>query len=245
MDNPANSFATVTVDDLTIDDDVIETPGSVITVAAGTGIEAANLSRNMRVEGTGGVTVSATPSIANGSAGEVITLTGTSDADYVILEDETTLAGSNLKFSNANRRKLGLNDKLTLQFDGSDWVETCYAGKIGTKKIILVSSGTYTLTEADSGSICAGYSNDVEFDLPTTQKEGMYYEFFVYSGNKYVQINAGAGHSIRLGAGGATAAGGYVRSKTRTAAVGLWSVADGGSQWQKIGSFIYGWTYDS
>jgi hypothetical protein len=118
-----------------------------------------------------------------------------------------------------------------------------YVGGQGKTDVVLHSSGTYTLTAADSGKILLGLSNDVVFQLPVME-EGMMFEFMVISSGRYVRINANGTDSIRLGAGTVTAAGGYMRSNARTAWVKLFGPSDGGTQWNQL-NYKYGWTIDS
>jgi len=71
----------------------------------------------MKVVGSGGaIDIVADPQIANGRENDIIVLEGTSDTNTVTLDDGTglSLTGSIV---------LGLNDRITLRFNGSTWVE--------------------------------------------------------------------------------------------------------------------------
>jgi hypothetical protein len=73
---------------------------------------------------TGGtLTMTSTPTLANGQNGERCTLLNVSP-QTIVLRDEGTLAGSNLRLG-ATVRNLGERDVLTLLFvtDVGDWIE--------------------------------------------------------------------------------------------------------------------------
>jgi len=105
---------------------VSQVPTSTQNIVAGTGITAAMFAGIVRVQGSGGaVTVTATPSIADGVDGQTMIIQGDSDANTVTLQDEGTLANSGLSLSGATNFTLGEGHILRLTFDaGLDkWLE--------------------------------------------------------------------------------------------------------------------------
>lgn len=80
-----------------------------------------------KVAGSGGaVILTSTPTIADGSEGQVLIIRGTDDTNNVTVQDQGTLAGSNLEIG-AVSRTLGNRDVLVLMFDGTDWVEVSFS----------------------------------------------------------------------------------------------------------------------
>lgn len=80
-------------------------------------------SSHILVGGNGGaVSLSGTTAITNGTVvGQILIMIGSDDANSVTLND-----GANVQLSAATRT-LGLDDTLTLLWNGSDWIETGYA----------------------------------------------------------------------------------------------------------------------
>lgn len=101
-------------------------PSTTQDIVAGTGLTAAMIDRAIvRVQGSGGaVVVSATPSIAAGSDGQILIIQGDS-ADTVTLNDEATTAGSTLELDGDAAAVLGKGDILVLTYDAGDskWYE--------------------------------------------------------------------------------------------------------------------------
>lgn len=82
----------------------------------------------IRVVGTGGVTtLTATPTIADGFDGQLVLLRGMSDANAVVVQDVSSLAGSNVDLGGANRT-LGAGDYLLLCFNETTslWEEVVF-----------------------------------------------------------------------------------------------------------------------
>jgi len=80
----------------------------------------------IRVQGSGGaVTITATPSIADGVDGQIVIFQGDSDANSVTFQDNSVLANSDLHLQGNANMTLGLYDTLTLTYDaGADvWLE--------------------------------------------------------------------------------------------------------------------------
>lgn len=72
----------------------------------------------------GDYTLTSTPTIADGKAGQVLIITcASAEANTVTVQDQDTLANSNLQLGAATRAISG-KDSLTLVFDGTDWIET-------------------------------------------------------------------------------------------------------------------------
>jgi len=78
-----------------------------------------------KIYGTGGVTITATPSIVVAIQEQIVVFLGTSDTNTVTLQDESNLAGSKLELSGAVDITLGLEDTLTLIYNTvtESWVE--------------------------------------------------------------------------------------------------------------------------
>ncbi len=75
----------------------------------------------------GNYILTSTPTIANGTVGQILyIITANGEANTVTVQDQGTLAGSNLQLGAANR-VIGAMDVLTLIFDGTDWLEQNYA----------------------------------------------------------------------------------------------------------------------
>ena len=83
--------------------------------------------RSMLLDPNGNYTMTSAPTIANGTAGQELCLTaGNAEANTVTVQDQGTLASSNLQLG-ATSRVIGAMDMLCLEFDGTDWVEVSYA----------------------------------------------------------------------------------------------------------------------
>ena len=77
----------------------------------------------VKVAGSGGaVTLTSTPTIANGSEGEIIVIQGTDSTNTLTVQSESMLASTNLILNTA-KRTLGAGDRLVLRFDGTNWRE--------------------------------------------------------------------------------------------------------------------------
>jgi hypothetical protein len=77
------------------------------------------------VVGNGGaVVITAAPTITAGSPGDELCLVGTSDANTVEVQDETTIAGSLLELDGDVDMVLGLHDTICFVFYNSHWIET-------------------------------------------------------------------------------------------------------------------------
>ena len=98
------------------------TPDGTQTLAAGDAVAIVN--RYAPVAGNGGaVTLTSTPSITAGTAGQEICLIGTSDANTLQIDDESTLAGTTLELAGDVSMILGLHDTICLVYYNSHWIE--------------------------------------------------------------------------------------------------------------------------
>lgn len=103
------------------------TPSTLQTLAAGNAL-LANATK-VRVAGSGGaVTLTSTPTIADGVDGQIVYILGTHDTNTLTVQDQGTLASSNLELA-ASTRVLGKGDILQLMFDATDsvWYEVSFA----------------------------------------------------------------------------------------------------------------------
>jgi hypothetical protein len=78
----------------------------------------------MQVSGNGqAITLNSTPEIVAGTAGQIVTLIGTSDANTLTIRDEASIANSGLVLAGDQDFTLGQNDTIGLLYNGSKWVE--------------------------------------------------------------------------------------------------------------------------
>lgn len=106
------------------------TPYSLQTLSAGNAIAA--LATKVRVAGNGGaITLTSTPTIAAGLDGDIVMILGTSVANTITVQDNATLAGSNLKLG-ATTRLIGSGDILVLCYDTTSgfWHEVSFANNV-------------------------------------------------------------------------------------------------------------------
>jgi hypothetical protein len=104
----------------------IYTSASIQTLAAGSPVAAS--ATKVIVAGSGGaVTTTAAPSIADGTDGQMLYVVGTNDTNTLELQDEGTLASSNLALGSTSR-VLGLGDVLVLMYDTTtaSWIEVSF-----------------------------------------------------------------------------------------------------------------------
>ena len=72
-------------------------------------------------------TLTSAPTIADGTSGQILIIgAGNSEANIVTVQDQDSLASSNLQLG-ASSRAISGKDTLLLRFDGVDWVEIIYA----------------------------------------------------------------------------------------------------------------------
>ena len=78
----------------------------------------------MQVSGNGqAITLTSTPNIVAGVAGQIVTLIGTSDANTLTIQDEAQLGSSGLVLAGDQNFTIGLNDTIMLIYNGSKYVE--------------------------------------------------------------------------------------------------------------------------
>lgn len=75
----------------------------------------------------GNYTLTSAPTIADGTTGQILYITaGNAEANIVTVQDQDSLASSNLQLGAASRAISG-KDVLVLMFDGTDWLEVSFA----------------------------------------------------------------------------------------------------------------------
>ena len=100
-------------------------PSATQTIAAVGNTILANASMIV-LDPSSDLTLTSAPTIANGTTGQIIVLTcGNAEANTVTIQDQGTLASSNLQLG-ATTRAITASKTLTLIFDGSDWLEIAY-----------------------------------------------------------------------------------------------------------------------
>jgi len=110
---------TLDVDSLIVNVSFEANPSTTQNITAGGGITATN--PLMRVQGSGGaVTITATPSIADGTDGQLVRLQGDSDTNTLLIQDESVLTGSGVMMRSGNDCNLGKGDMLLLSYDLGD-----------------------------------------------------------------------------------------------------------------------------
>lgn len=116
LDNPA------TLRDTTQTGTRSATPSNTQTLAAGTAILAN--AEFLKIQSTGNVTLTATPTIANGIDGQMLTILNVDSADTITLQDQGTLALSNLRLTAATVA-LGPRQSIQLMYSLliGDWVQ--------------------------------------------------------------------------------------------------------------------------
>ncbi|MBI4600109.1 hypothetical protein HY732_04275 [Candidatus Uhrbacteria bacterium] len=119
----------VTINDLgyvSIGGAISYTPSSTQSITAVSNTISANAAMIV-LDPSADLTLTSAPTIANGSTGQIIYITaGNSETNTVTLQDQDTLASSNLQLGAATRAISG-KDVLVLMFDGTDWIEISYA----------------------------------------------------------------------------------------------------------------------
>ncbi len=101
----------------------VMTPSGDTAAVAGTTIEITH--GIQRLYGTGGVTMTALPTLSQGVDGQVAVLQGTDDTNRVTVQDSSNLTGSGLRLVHARDFTLGRNDTLMLFYDAGEsaWIE--------------------------------------------------------------------------------------------------------------------------
>jgi hypothetical protein len=121
-------YGAVFADDIQIGRKTEFVPSSTQTLSAGDAI-AVNAT-HLKVAGSGGaVTLTSTPTIADGIEGEFIIIRGADNTNTIEIQDEGTLGSSNLQLGSTTR-VLGNGDSVGMIFDGTYWVELWFSGSI-------------------------------------------------------------------------------------------------------------------
>ncbi len=121
-------YGAVFEDDIKVARKTEFTPSATQTLAVGDPIVVS--ATHLKVAGSGGaVTLTSAPTIADGTEGDFVIIRGTHNTNTVTLQDQGTLASSNLELGSTGRA-LGNGDTLGLLFDGTVWVETWFSGSI-------------------------------------------------------------------------------------------------------------------
>ena len=106
----------------------IFTPSSTQTLSAASAITIN--STHLKVAGSGGaVTLTSTPTIADGAEGDFVIVRGTNSTNTLTIQDQGTLPSSNLELGSTTRQ-LGNGDSIGLLFDGDVWTEMWFSGSI-------------------------------------------------------------------------------------------------------------------
>lgn len=110
-----------TPDTLQVDGATIHTPGTQIITAVGDTIGSS--SGVIEITADASYTLTSTPTVAAGTAGQRLVILNADSADSITLQDESNLAGSNLRLVGAADLVLGPLDTVELLFSaGGEWV---------------------------------------------------------------------------------------------------------------------------
>jgi len=80
-----------------------------------------------KIYASSSIIIASAPTIADGNEGDIIVLLGASTTQAITVQDQDTLASSNLQLGSTNR-EIANGSTLALMFDGTDWVELWYSG---------------------------------------------------------------------------------------------------------------------
>lgn len=104
----------------------VNTPSAAQTITAAT--QAITVASSVkRIDANASYTLTAAPTIADGQDGQIVRIINTDTTDVITLQDQGTLASSNLRLG-ATTRALGPRDNITLMFSSTigDWVEIAF-----------------------------------------------------------------------------------------------------------------------
>jgi len=111
--------------DLVVNDITILTPSAAQAVTVATYTILANATMIV-LDPNANYTLTSAPTIANGTTGQILYITaGNAEANTVTVQDQGTLASSNLQLGGATRI-IAAKSVLTLLFDGVNWLEIAY-----------------------------------------------------------------------------------------------------------------------
>ncbi len=119
-------------------------PSANQTISAAGNSVLANASL-VRLDPSGNYTLTSTPTIADGVVGQVVIITAdNAETNKVILQDEDTLANTNLELG-STAREITAKKALTLIFDGTDWVEQAYTTEsVDVQTFTIAGANTWT-----------------------------------------------------------------------------------------------------
>ena len=106
--------------------ELVYTPSATQSITATSDAISANATMIV-LNPSSNLTLVSTPTIANGTTGQILYITcGNAEVNTVTLQDQDTLASSNLQLGGATRSIKG-RDVLQLLFDGTNWLEVSYS----------------------------------------------------------------------------------------------------------------------
>lgn len=107
-------------------DEWIWTPSATQTLSlAGDAITIASVIKQIDNSTGASLTLTSTPTIADGVTGQMIIIVNVDSVDSVVLQDETALAGSNLRFRAATSLTLAAKESVMMTYNSAvgDWVQ--------------------------------------------------------------------------------------------------------------------------
>ena len=126
----ATPFTIGSAGDVTIGRSLIMTPSTAQNITAISDAILANAS--VVLINAGGPTLTSTPTIADGTDGQIVTLINVSTLNGMTLQDQKSVAGTNLRLS-AAQIVLSPYDTITLVFSSTigDWVQIAQSNNVG------------------------------------------------------------------------------------------------------------------
>lgn len=117
------SGSMIVEDSFTVDGQLHLDPG-VQALSAGSTIASTAAAIEVTTSGVGNVTLTSTPTVAAGD-GDVLLIVNVDATDNVVLQDETSLTGSNLRLAGGGDLTLGPRDSVTLYYAPTlaEWVQ--------------------------------------------------------------------------------------------------------------------------
>ena len=127
----ATPFTIGSAGDVTIGGSLIMTPSTAQNITAATDTILANAGVII-LNPSGGPTMTSTPTIADGTDGQIVTLINVSTTSQITLQDQKSIAGTNLRLSAASVA-LSFYDTITLVFSSTigDWVQISRSDNVG------------------------------------------------------------------------------------------------------------------
>ncbi|MEK7103840.1 MAG: hypothetical protein AAB842_00380, partial [Patescibacteria group bacterium] len=106
---------------------MVFSPTTTQVLISSTSTIAVNNATNVVISASTSLALNSSPIIADGVSGQFVILQVASTSSAITLQDQDTLAGSNLQLGSTNRT-IANGSTLALMFDGTDWVELWYSG---------------------------------------------------------------------------------------------------------------------